>query len=225
MFRLKLKSESAAKLQEQWKPVSLRNELLGQFLLSQIERRFQTQGASGGTPWARKKFDDGRSILAGRTAALRRGFAAVATAKGVSITNDQPYFDAQNYGATIVPRKAKALFIPLSDRAASSQRLSGPPAGAARSAYGMRMSQAPFRTATRGPKLKANALFYKPLIQSRIKNGVMEKLTDKGWLPGRGDYMFLMKAVIPKREMLPTSPQEQADAKAFIEETWHPQAK
>lgn len=221
---MKLQQQSAEALREQWKPVSKRNELLGFFLLQQIESRFVSAGSIGGVAWPKKKFDDGRAILTGRSALLRKSFVSVATERGVNILNDRIYFDTQQNGATIAATKAKALYVPLTDRGASSQRLSGPPAGAARQAYGMRASQSPYRVATRGPKLKADKLFFRPLVQGRFKDGKLQSLGPNGWQDGgKPDFLFLKRVVVPQRKMLPDSPQEKAAARTFIAEVWNPQ--
>jgi phage gpG-like protein len=104
----------------------------GTFLEQQVKKRFATQGLSGGMRWLPKRIKDGRAILTGRTGALLNSFFAVSMFRKSTSTNEiaigssLPYAKVHQLGTvgkggilpSIFPRKAKALWIPLNDRAA-----------------------------------------------------------------------------------------------------------
>lgn len=114
---------------------------VGVFMEQQVKARFQTQGLSGGVRWARKRIDDGRAILTGRTAALLNSFFHVSLFKPSTKTSEITVGSAVKYAKvhqlgtrgkggilpTIVPKRAKALWIPLNDRAARLGSRSGNP--------------------------------------------------------------------------------------------------
>ena len=111
---------------------------LGFYLHQQTKRRFLTAGASGGQRWAQKWLkgigaDDGRAILTGPTGFLLNSFTSEGRENEAELYSFAPYarthqLGTQGKGGTlpdIRPRTAKALFIPISDRAMRSQRVEG----------------------------------------------------------------------------------------------------
>ena len=106
---------------------------IGLFLEQQVKRRFATQGLSGGVSWPQKKIQDGRAILTGRTGFLLNSFFVIQQ-RGVNSPNRHRvqvgsvarYARVHQLGTrgkggklpTIVPKRAKALWIPLNDKAA-----------------------------------------------------------------------------------------------------------
>jgi phage gpG-like protein len=104
----------------------------GTFLEQQVKRRFATQGLSGGARWQPKRIKDGRAILTGRTGALLNSFFAVSLVRKSTGMSEIAVGSSMRYAAihqlgtvgkggvlpSIFPRRAKALWIPLNDRAA-----------------------------------------------------------------------------------------------------------
>ena len=113
-------------------PVPVTDELvagMGTLLVQQVKERFKTQGKSANIGWPSKRISDGRSILTGRSAGLLNSFTWIQEgAKRVSVLSTAPYAFVHQLGTigkggtlpTVRPVRAKALFIPLNDRAASS---------------------------------------------------------------------------------------------------------
>lgn len=243
MMRLVMAESQRERLADSWQPVNRKGEALGFFLLQQIAERFRTQGASSGTAWAPKKlkawgYDDGRSILTGATARLKDSFQSIATATAVTVFSDVPYAATQQFGATIKPKTAKALFIPITDRAITSQRLSGPAAAHVRFVYGHpRLNANAYRVATRGKKYSsplakafiaagtAGGVVFSPLVRGRLNKGKLEKWDEKKgeYVQGVPDFIFLSKVTIKPRPMLPDSADEQAAQAEFIADLYQPE--
>jgi phage gpG-like protein len=192
-------------------PNQQKMEAIGFYIRQQILDRFSSQGASGGTPWPIKKIkewghDDGRAILTGRSSLLLESFQSYATGDTAVVFSDRPYAAVHQLGTIgkggllpdIVPKRAKALFIPITDRAADSSLIGG-----------RRVSN------QRLPRLPGVA---PQLIKGRLKGGRLE-----GWNFETGrydpavkpDFIFLQKVSIPPRQMLPTSEQEIAAQQEF----------
>lgn len=104
-----------------------RLEAIGVFLVQQVKKRFATRGLSGGVSWPKKARNDGRAILTGRTGALLNSFFSVIVGRNaVAVASSTPYAKVHQLGTigkggklpTIRPRRAKALWIPMNDRAA-----------------------------------------------------------------------------------------------------------
>jgi hypothetical protein len=120
------------------------------YMVQLTHDRFLTQGQSGGVPWIGKRVkswghDDGRAILTGPSGELLGSFQGYGTDAGRAVCfSDAPHSHVQQVGTvgkggalpTIVPKRAKALFIPITDRAIQSERLSGSQAASFRSANG-----------------------------------------------------------------------------------------
>lgn len=226
-LNLHLPESEVRKLIEKFRPSSEKMEILGMFLKGQVQDRFQTAGASGGAAWASPKkvaqwgHDDGRSLLTGRTGSLKERFFSAGEVRQAAVWSDVPYARIQQLGTTgkggvladIVPVRAKMLFIPLTDRAASSERMTGSPAARMRESFGMRSLEGPLRAATSGPRIKGTSIF-QPLVQGRFVNGKIE--------PKNADFVLVKKVSIPPRPMLPDSQQERTEqVKEFVYITLH----
>ncbi len=232
---------------------------LGIFMRQQVDDRFRTQGASGGVQWPQKTIPDGRATLTGVRAELRESFKhythrASANVSKVVVYSAVKYshvhqLGTEKYGGpipTIRPKSAKALFIPLSDRARTSGRYTGTEAAVLRKAGGMESMESPLRVASRGSRVSTSEyvrrtggsgvsdlagsaklramgfgldnLPFKPLKKGRFKNGQLEVWNERtrGWEAGQPDFMFLKKVDIPPRPMLPDGQEEQKAQSDFV---------
>lgn len=203
-----LSVEEIHRLVSRFVPTVQKMEAIAFFCGQQVKTRFETRGTSGGAPWRAPKwtttvgFDDGRSILTGPTGDLLSRFHSYGTETEAITGNDAKYARVQQLGTKgkggvlpdIVPKRAKALFIPLTDRARTSTPVT---------ARGMK------RLATRGPKDKSGR--YNDLIQGHFVNGKIE--------PKNADFVLLKKISIPARPMLPDSVNERADQTEFVIDT------
>lgn len=259
-YTLRLADGELERITQQFEPTRDEMDNLAFFLRQQVDDRFRTAGASGDRAWPVRSpitlaagGKRGRSMMTGRTARLRESWVqfAIDTGEGkwvVGVQSDVPYahvhqLGTEKYGGpipTIRPKTAKALFIPITDRAASSERHQGRAAVALHRLYGKPRS-GPVRTATRGrkwhrihaqrvvadegllPELMASGAhyssFFSPLKKGRIsKSGELEVQDQKTGKYKRGvpDFIFLQKVDIPPRPMLPDGANEQAEQQKFI---------
>lgn len=213
------------RLMKAWQPTIKKMEHLGFFAEQQVMDRFQTQGASGGKPWAPKKmkswgYDDGRSILTGSTANLKNSFYHYAPDANTAIVgNDRPYSHIQQVGTikaggilpTIVPKKAKALWIPITDRAKQSTTVSGTQAALMVSMGEVRRMEAGHRAGVRFPK-KGMGMILFGLIPGRLKYGRLQKKDAAGnYVDGIPDFIFLSRVNISPRPMLPDGENERSE--------------
>src|SRR5688500_2545963 len=110
-------------------------EVVAFFMVQQVRDRFRTSGQSGGTSWVQKKakgwgHDDGRKPLTGPTSNLLDSYQGYGTADRAVAYSDDPKSLVNQLGTvgaggtlpTIRPKRAKALFIPITDRARDSER-------------------------------------------------------------------------------------------------------
>lgn len=177
-----------------------RMQKIGGVVREQIDRRFESQGASGGVPWPRPKWveaigrPDGRKLLQGRTGNLRRGWQQSDSADSTKVASDNVAAAMAQAGTVgkggdlpdIVPKRAKMLFIPITDRAADSEPVT---------AFG---------------KARRMARDGAPLIRGRIKGGQL--------VPPDADFILVHKVSIPPRPMLPTSePERQKQTDTVVE--------
>lgn len=195
MIKLRIPNSSVRSLVKAFKPTQKKLEGLGVFIISQIRRRHASHGMSGGKYWKRKKRDDGRAVLTGRTGKLLDSWFTYSTLTDsggrVVVANPVPFCHVHELGTkgkggklpTIVPRKAKALFIPLSSRAQTSVL------GAAS------ISGRNIRVATRGRKTKAGGRT--PLVYGK-------------------DFVLAKKVDIPPRPQLPVSDREILEQGKFV---------
>jgi len=198
---------------------------MGVFLVKQVRERF-SNGGSMAVRWPAKRFNDDRAILtgmsAGRTGGLLGSFKAgiMDEGKGAFVGSTVPYARVHQLGAgpkkggqlpAIVPKTAKALFIPLTDRARTSSPMSTPAGTKVRVA-----TTGPSKTKiVGGQKVRVR----NPLIQGRIsKSGDLEALDQKTgkWGPGKPDFLFLRKVEIPPRPMLPDSMEERREQENMV---------
>lgn len=228
MFRTAPYPNDVLRLAHAWQPDQPKMEALAFFVLQQVQERFVTRGLSGGVAWPFKRVlrwghDDGRGVLTGHSARLRESFKSYATAGRAVVYSDAPYAGVHQTGRVIRARRAKALFIPITDRAITSERVEGPRAAYARGVYGMTSMPAPIRLATRGRKVRVigPGAVFQPLVKGRLKDGKLQRMDESTgeYVDGIPDYIFLKQVTIPPRPMLPSSPREQAAQKAFVRKT------
>lgn len=197
--------------------------------------RFDSQGASGGVPWAPKKakswgYDDGRAILTGPSGLLLKAWGqdwSYGEATNGNFVQHSLIHQVGTVGRggmlpTIRPKKAKALFIPITDKANHSARLVGHEADFQRRmtgqlGWGEPADHRPMRfgvTMTGGRSSKPSAIEYGGLIKGRLKDGRLQRWNASTGVyeDGVPDFIFLQKVDVPPRPMLPTSPNERADA-------------
>lgn len=205
-------------------------EAMAVFMTQQVKDRFRTGGASGGTAWVNKKarawgHNDGRAILTGKRAELLESFQGYGTDEQAVTYSDDPKSLVHQVGTvgaggklpTIRPKRAKALFIPLTDRAIESTRLDGPRAAWVRAKGGDDSgSQLPIRAAVSYRGYKAGktlgTMVFTPLVKGRLKNGKLQRWDARigEYVDGVPDFIFLSKSDIPPRPMLPVGEQERA---------------
>lgn len=189
--------------------------LIGMLLLQQVKDRFKTRGGSGGSPWPARMFKTQNHALMNKTGALLRSFKISTTDHSVTVSSNLIYARLHQLGTvgkggtlpTIRPRKAKALFIPLTDRAEKSVAMgvSGPRGGR------MRV----------GVKLRGKIATPFDLVPGRIKDGVLQKQDRDGeWVDGVPDFIFLRKVDIAPRPMLPDSSMEKLEQTKTIAEVF-----
>lgn len=254
MLTYRLADGELDRITSDFNPTQQDMENLAFFLLQQVEDRFRTQGGSGGKPWpARSPItmagNKGRAMMTGRSARLRESFVQfVQGGDGswvVGVESTVPYahvhqVGTEKYGGpipTIKPKTAKALFIPITDRAASSDRLEGKPAAALRRVHGGRTSLGPLRAANRGRKstskktrrgVDVNALnasgvalhaAFTALKRGRISTGGELEVWDerlRKYKRGIPDFIFLSQVDVPPRPMLPNGEDEQQAQMDFL---------
>ncbi len=217
-------------------PSRAKTEALGVFLVQQIRRRFQTAGASGNANWPPKWTSavgapDGRAILTGPSGRLLESWQSYGEDNSAVAFSDVFYAQLQQNGGKIVAKKAKALFIPLTDRAQSSQRIAGQQAAHYRADVGKferaGASMLPLRVATRGKKVSRGGVkYFAPLVKGRLKDGRLQKWDDDlgEYVDGIPDFIFLAKVEVKARPMLPDSAAEQTEQGEFIADMLNPQA-
>lgn len=85
-----------------------------------VREGFQQQRGPDGRPWAPLKFarPRGGSLVLLDTGRLRASVVGRADAETVTVGTNRPGAATQHYGATIRPKRAKALAIPLTPTAA-----------------------------------------------------------------------------------------------------------
>ena len=238
-MHLELTRETKVRLARMFKPTMKTVKRMGLFLVQQVRERFQTAGKSGGVIWPEKVrkawgADDGRAILTGQSAGLLGSFQWQGQVNSdgfeVSVFTPVPYAKVHQEGTqgkggalpTIKPVKAKALFIPISERAMVTSRHEGGEAAYIRSGYGMAPTTSPIRMATRGKKIEKGegAGLFKPLKAGKLEDGRLWKRDRYGdWVVGTPDFIFLSKVDIPPRPMLPNGRQEKSDQADMILES------
>lgn len=159
-------------------PTTSRMEAVGRLLHGQVEERFSSQGGSGDVSWPPVKLPPRAGNPALST--LESTFTDRGSAEGdgmgeAEVGSDYPHIKTHQFGATIVPRRAKALWVPISEKAKLMSRYGNAP-------Y-MRIEKGQFK----GLRLLQSAA-------GELKQGI--------------DFLFLKRAVIPARPMLPNSANE-----------------
>jgi len=192
---------------------------LAMLLHTQVKQRFITLGTSGGTRWP-DKFSTRMGVhtaktqpLTGATGNLLKSFHAQPTFNGAEIESALPYAATHQTGATIRPVKAKALFIPISDVAQTSQRLTGNIKFFQRGRRGATIEKvvAGFTYAKPRTNQAGETQAYQQLKKGRLKDGRLQVWDARRaeYKDGTPDFIFLKKVTILPRPMLPDSPGEQ----------------
>jgi phage gpG-like protein len=173
------------RIRQRFMPTRQKMEPIADLLKSQVDQRFETEGASGGIAWAHPKWiesigkPDGRKLLHGRTGALRESWQSEASENSAAVFSNSIAAAVAQAGTRgkggdlpdIVPKRAKKLFIPLTDRAASATPVT---------AFGIK---------------RREALDGQPLVKGTIKGGRLD--------PPNADFLLLSKVSIPPRPQLP----------------------
>lgn len=188
------------------------------YLQNQVKDRFVTKGASGDHPWPRPKWrasmghDDGRALLTGRTGSLLRSFHASATQQTASVGSPLRYAKVHQLGTVgkggvlpdIKPKKAKALFIPLTDRAETSIAVRTGRLGERRRMATHDRKGQPIHTS--GLSIAIGDLIPGKIVKGKI-------------VPPNADFVFLKKSSIAPRPMLPNGSNERSEQTRFVTET------
>jgi phage gpG-like protein len=193
---------------------------IGVLLQSQVLDRFAKQG-SPEQQWPEKKlkqwgYNDGRSILTGTTASLRRSFeiALEPDNNRVAIGSSLGYAWVQQHGKkNIQAVHAKAMFIPITDRAINSSKPAADPRA--------------FRMYKKARRVKGQIVeSYHPLVPGKLINNKLHIKDDNGdYIEGVPDFIFLSKVTVPPRPMLPDTKVEQTEIKNHIAEHYDRQLK
>lgn len=233
-MRLSLSQDALKEALGPMTPTEDEMRALGVLLEGQVDDRFRTGGLSGSANWPPRRLDQmgggsGRALMTGRSAALRESFKSDVDIQdnkfSVSVYSDVPYAGVHQQGTTkyggpiptIKPKTAKALFIPITDRAAASERVVGIPAAHLRRLHGRAARYDPLRVATRGRRItlkqteRRGGLIegedrpFAALKRGRIKDGRLEVYNErrKKFETGIPDFIFLSQVDIPPRPMLP----------------------
>lgn len=237
MWTLRPKRGEIPRIVKQYRVTQAKTTVLGIFLHQQVLDRFSTAGVSGGDPWPSPKWTtsigspDGRAILTGATGDLLHSFNGYGVGSKAIVDSVSPYAHVHQYGTTgkggtlptIRPKAAKALFIPLTDKAINSERLTGPAAALLKVGLrgGVRWAQSPIRAHGRSvgykPGKSLGMTVYEPLIRGRIKDGKLQGWDPiLGWTDKKPDFIFLKKVDIPPRRMLPKGEPEKLAQKRLI---------
>ena len=199
---------------QHYMPTVQKMELVGGFMHNQVKDRFKSQGASGGQPWPSPKWresigaPDGRALLTGPSTNLQEKWFSYGEEDSAVVFSSTKYSYVHEEGTLgkggklpdIKAKPGKALFIPLTEAAESSEKQGG------------------IRVPTRGRKLRNMPGVFAPLVKGRLKDGRLQKWEDGEWVDGRPDFLLLKKVSIPPRPMLPTSPQEVQESVDFARE-------
>jgi hypothetical protein len=199
-------------------------ELIGAFLLAQVRQRFLTNGLSGSVPWPQRVvkdwgYDNGTPTFNGVSGRRFGSFhVRYPDDHSVELYSDDVGAHLDEYGTVskggrypdIVPTKSKALFIPITDRAKTAHKFTGPEAAFVRSSGGLeKMSGAIRASKTAG--------VYMPLIPGKLIDGRLHIRDDDGdWIPGVPDFIFLKRVGRTPRPALPTSPPEKAAQTQYV---------
>lgn len=195
-YRLVLADGEAERIRQQYAPTAEKMAVIADLLKDQVEQRFETQGASGGTPWPSPKWTekigrpDGRKLLQGRTNHLRESYQTDHTENTAEVFSDDVAAYTNQQGTRsrggslpdITPKHAKMLFIPISEKAHQTNPVT--------------------------PWGKKNR--HRGLVQGHIVNGKL--------VPPDADYILAHKSSIPPRPMLPDGkPEIEAQTDTVVE--------
>lgn len=231
MFTIRLNPVDLNRLKRRMALTAHAMDVAGMHMAQQVEDRFETHGASGGVPWPVKRsaewgHNDGRGILTGASGMLRKSFAGYAINAGEAVcASNCQYAEIHQVGTvgkgglkpTIRPKNGgKALFIPITDKARNSTRMSGEKADS----WGALTGARPFGKAS-GKPMRFGVTYHKTefgnwaerydgLVKGRLKDNKLERWNARkgAYETGTPDFIFLGKVDIAPRPMLPDSPAE-----------------
>jgi phage gpG-like protein len=129
-MQLELTASELRRIVSRFQPTTEKMEAIGFFCLQQSRSRFEQHGGPG-VPWPTPKWltkigrDDGRALLTGKRGDLLRSFHSSGTEDTAILGSDSPYAAIHQLGTVgaagskpdIRPKKAKALWVPISDKA------------------------------------------------------------------------------------------------------------
>ena len=127
---LEIDAQEIRRIVSRFIPTTEKMEAIGFFLTQQTRSRFVARGAPD-KPWPSLKWltkigrDDGRALLTGKSGDLLRSFHNTATENTATTGSDSKYALIHQVGTVgafgslpdIRPKKAKSLWIPISDKA------------------------------------------------------------------------------------------------------------
>jgi hypothetical protein len=188
-FRLVLAPGELDRVRRRFLPDRDKLDAIGAIVSEQIDQRFETQGGSGGKPWASPKFveaigrPDGRKLLEGISKTLRASFERTSDDTTTEIASPHVAALVAQQGTVgkggtlpdIRAKNARALFIPISDRAQMTRPVTP---------WGMR----------------AKRQYDATLVKGSLVNGKL--------VPPDADFIYLSKVAQAERPMLPDSPRE-----------------
>lgn len=188
-FRLVLADGELERIRQRFLSNREKLDAIGEIISDQIDERFETQGASGGKPWASPKFveqigrPDGRKVLEGISRTLRASFerhtddttVEVSTPHVAAIVAQQGTVGKGGTLPDIRAKNSKAMFIPISDRAQMTRPVTP---------WGM----------------KAKRQFDATLVKGSLVDGKL--------VPPDADFIYLARVAQSERAMLTASERE-----------------
>lgn len=190
------KSSLVAFLKRRLEPSAPKMAQIADFAQGQVRERFQTGGVSGGRAWPPGVMPTGkRPPLAGLETSYHRraeyGVAVVASSDFRAYVNDVGTIGKGGLLPDLVPRKARAMYIPLTQVGLQAYWERNSAAPTIDTGYGTYYIERPTR------------MFFEPVQEA--EKGV--------------DFIFLAKAAIPPRPQLPTSDREIEALGDFVHRT------
>ena len=138
----------------------------------------------------------------------KESFEYRAESDGVTVLSEAPWIDVHQKGTkgkggslpTIVPKKAKALFVPLTKAARESKTFSGQKAVYIRRGYGVEKMTGRIRMATGGRKYQRSQGLPMPLKVGRIKDGELQVRSNEGEWVREAANAYAEKQAARKRQ-------------------------
>lgn len=220
---LQLPDSEIRKIVARHMPNEKRMVRVGRLLHQQVKERFETAGASGGTPWPERWLSGlvaGKPLMGGTKGDLFKSFYYDGDADSAEVWSDDPHSLVHQLGTRgkngtlpdIKPKHAKALFIPITDKAKNSKPMTKDEAAYLSQKHGDAYEEK-MRAGIRYLKNRSMLATFTlmPLVKGRIKNGKLQKwdATTGQYVNGTPDFVLLKKVSLAKRQMLPDSDGEQ----------------